>query len=573
MDLVIIISIASVVLVLILLFLLKNKTSAIGRIQDELNQSNRINEDYQNKLNLANSENKQLKESISALEKYQNIVDVEQEIANQKQKFIDQRNEAIQSLNDKAEALRKRISEVDEALRKKEQDAEKKVAEKLAKADSHSIAILRNANIELESLVAKQVEVKKEIAAQVREANKKREEIFLSSSREAKELVAQAKIRAEQIAGEAVKLAGKEEQLTKAIQAMKNTIKGYGEEYIIPPYTIFDELAEEYDFNEAGRKLKDIRTRVKLMVKNDQAAICDYVEPHRRTYAIHFVLDAFNGKVDTILSRVKHDNYGILKQQIEDAFNLVNQNGSAFRDARIRTDYLTARLEELKWSVAVYELRLRDQEEQRRIREEMREEEKARKEYEKAIKEAEKEERLLQKAMEKAKAELAAASEAQKAEFELKLKDLQEQLTAAEEKSQRALSMAQLTRRGHVYVISNHGAFGESIIKIGLTRRLDPIDRVRELGDASVPFPFDVHAIMFSDDSPSLEYELHKRFDQHRVNKVNLRKEFFKASVHDVKQVTKELGIDAKWTLAAEAREYKESLAIAHAQEREVIVA
>lgn len=372
-----------------------------------------------------------------------------------------------------------------------------------------------------------------------------------------------AEKKAEEIAGEALKASRMEQQLDKAITAMKNTIKGYGDEYLRPPNSILDELADQYDFKEAGQELKKSREYVRYMIKNNHAADCDYVEVNRKHYAIQFVLDAFNGKVASILSKVRHDNYGKLEQQIHDAFHLVNHNGSAFRDARIKDEYLAARLDELKWAVATFELQRLDREEQKQIKQEMREEARAQKEYEKAIKAADKEEKMLQKAMAKARKELESASEAQKQEYELQLKDLEAKLAEAEEKNQRAISMAQQTKRGHVYVISNHGSFGEEVIKIGLTRRLEPMERVKELGDASVPFPFDVHAMMYSENAPALEKNLHQLFSEQRVNKINRRKEFFVANVSEVRGATKELGVEAQWTMMAEAREFKESKTMA----------
>src|SRR5690606_1322111 len=237
------------------------------------------------------------------------------------------------------------------------------------------------------------------------------------------------------------------------------------------------------------------------------AATCEYVEKNRRDTAIHFVVDAFNGKVDSILSRSKSDNYGTLEQQIRDAFALVNNNGAAFRNARITEEYLGSRLTELRWATAVIALREKEKEEQRRIREQIREEEKARREIEKALKESAREEEVLQKAMEKVQAQAAKANEEQKAEFLAKLAELQAKLTEAEARNQRALSMAQQTKAGHVYVISNIGSFGEDMLKVGMTRRLEPLDRIKELGDASVPFSFDVHAMIWSEDAPRLEQE------------------------------------------------------------------
>lgn len=379
---------------------------------------------------------------------------------------------------------------------------------------------------------------------------------------EAERIVGSAHAKAEEIAGEAYGAVGRLKELTEAAAAIKNKIEGYGDSYIIPTYHLLDDLAEEIGYSEAGQKLKDARELSKLMVKNGQAAVCDYAEANRRTTAIRFVTDAFNGKVDSILSRAKSDNHGTLEKEIRDSFALVNVNGASFRNARVTEAYLQARLEELRWAATAQAIRDQEREEQRRLREQIREEEKARREYERAIKEAAKEEQNLRKAMEKVEAQVAAASEAQRAEFEAKLAALQEQLRQAEEKNQRALSMAQQTRTGHVYVISNIGSFGEDVFKIGMTRRLEPADRIRELGDASVPFEFDVHAMIFSEDAPSLEKQLHRHFLRQQVNKVNPRKEFFRLGIADIKQELEELGVQTQWTMAAQAREYRETLQI-----------
>lgn len=126
-------------------------------------------------------------------------------------------------------------------------------------------------------------------------------------------------------------------------------------------------------------------------------------------------------------------------------------------------------------------------------------------------------------------------------------------------KSQRALSMAQQTRVGHVYVISNLGSFGENVYKIGMTRRLEPLDRVRELGDASVPFEFDVHAMIYSEDAPKLEKSLHSHFMRAQVNKVNPCKEFFRVGINEIMEHVESAGIQAHWTLTAKAASFRES--------------
>jgi hypothetical protein len=215
--------------------------------------------------------------------------------------------------------------------------------------------------------------------------------------------------------------------------------------------------------------------------------------------------------------------------------------------------------------VATHELREQEREEQRRIKEQIREEEKARREYERAQKEAAKEEDVIRRAMERAQKEIAQATDSQRAKYEAQLQELALRLQAAEEKNQRALSMAQQTKRGHVYIISNVGSFGEEVFKIGLTRRLEPLDRIRELGDASVPFEFDVHALIVSDDAPALERSLHRHFLAAQLNKVNPRKEFFKASLSVIRAEVEKLGIQANWTMVAAAAQFRESQAIERA--------
>jgi hypothetical protein len=332
---------------------------------------------------------------------------------------------------------------------------------------------------------------------------------------------------------------------------------------MIPSHSLLDDLAETYSHTEAGKQLKVARDYSKLMATQKRAAECDYVEKIRRDTAVRFVVDAFNGKVDSILSRAKVDNFGTLQQEIKDAAALVNHNGSAFRNARILKEYIDARIDELVWAVRTYELREREKEEQRQIREQMREEEKARREYERAMRDAAKEQDLIRRAMEKAQSQIARATEAQKAQFEAQLAELEEKLRQAEEKNQRALSMAQQTKAGHVYIISNIGSFGEHVYKVGLTRRLEPLDRVRELGDASVPFSFDVHAMIWSEDAPELERTLHRKFFEAQVNKVNPRKEFFRVGLADLRATVEDMGLNVSWTMTAAAAQYRESLAIA----------
>ncbi|MFI8744493.1 DUF4041 domain-containing protein [Pseudomonas sp. NPDC077186] len=466
----------------------------------------------------------------------------------------------ISLLTEQRDGLLQRV----EALSKYTHIEDVETAAKAIMADAQRL--LEQATLDARNLRQEAEKAAKSTAEQAnlksRDALEQAERRIEVAGQEAERIITTAHLRAEEIAGDAYAAMNRAKEFANTAQAMKNIIEGYGDAYIVPTYNLLDDLADEFSFTEAGQKLKDARDTSRMMVKNGLAATCDYVEANRKETAIRFVVDAFNGKVDSILSRSKSDNHGKLEQEIRDAFSLVNHNGAAFRSARITDSYLAVRLEELKWAVTAKALKDEEKEEQRRLREQIREEEKARREYERAIKDAAKEEDALRKAMEKVQKQVDAANEAQRAEFEAKLMELETKLREAEEKNQRALSMAQQTRSGHVYVISNIGSFGEEVFKIGMTRRLEPQDRIRELGDASVPFEFDVHAMIFSDDAPGLEKSLHRHFLRQQVNKVNPRKEFFRLGLEDIRQELEALGVETHWTMTAKAHEYRESLRI-----------
>ena len=473
---------------------------------------------------------------------------------------VNELNYQISILKEESEKLSARNSELE--VYSSALDADKEAKERLENATLEAERIVTQAHQDLEAVKEETSVIQKSNKELIKAAKEEVEQIKLDATKHAANIIEEAENKAKTIAGEAYDIAQNAEHYTNVVKAMKNVIEGYGDAYLKPTFSLLDELAEEFGFDEAGQKLKEAREKSKMLIKNGDASTCDYVENIRKTTAKNFVLDAFNGKVDTILSMIKKDNYGTLEQKIKDAYALVNNLGAAFRNARITPLYLDARLDELKWGVVVFELKQKEKEEQRRIKEQIREEEKARREYEKAMKDAAKEEEMIRKAMEKAKLAIEKANEEQKAKFEQQLAELQVKLAEAEAKNQRALSMAQQTRSGHVYIISNIGSFGENVFKIGMTRRLEPLDRVKELGDASVPFPFDVHAMIYSEDAPSLETALHRFFVQNQVNKVNPRKEFFRIPLSEIKKEIDNRGLDVKWTLSAAALEYKETGAI-----------
>lgn len=337
-----------------------------------------------------------------------------------------------------------------------------------------------------------------------------------------------------------------------------------------------------FDFGTSDKyrlELYLLNDKEKEMVKAGNAIVCDTewsvsgskAEGRKMTKQNHkLMLRAFNGECDAALAKVRWDNATKMEERIQKSFETINKSGEVNR-SHITIEYLKLKLNELRLTHEYQEKIKQEKDEQRQIQEEMREEEKARKEIERAKEEAEKEEARYQKALEKAREEAQKASGEKLDKLNDKVRQLEEQLKTAQELKERAISRAQITKSGHVYIISNIGSFGENVFKIGMTRRLEPMDRVKELGDASVPFPFDVHAIAYSENAPELENRLHKHFEMHRVNLVNNRKEFFSVSLDEIESWSKKSNIDLRLTKIAEARDYRESIAL-RAKGRDAII-
>lgn len=273
------------------------------------------------------------------------------------------------------------------------------------------------------------------------------------------------------------------------------------------------------------------------------------------------LLRAFNGECDACIARVSWDNATRMEERIAKAFETLNGLGGVMQIA-LAAGYRDLKLQELHLEFELENKKHEELEEQREIRERMREEEKAQKELDRARKEAEDDEARYQRALDKARTEVARARGDEVGALLEKVNKIEADLLEAKRQKERAISRAQQTRSGYVYVISNVGSFGETVFKIGMTRRLDPMDRVRELGDASVPFGFDVHAMFYTEDAPTLENALHKHFSANRMNLVNGRKEFFHLTFEELEAYAKLKSHKIEFTRIAEAREYRESAAL-----------
>lgn len=346
------------------------------------------------------------------------------------------------------------------------------------------------------------------------------------------------------------------------------------EEYFVS----FGIYEPRYDFETSERykhHLATIREHQKAMVKAGGAAVCpvkwevagDAKEGRKMVdNQLKLMLRAFNGECDAAIAKVRYNNVEALTQRLVRARDTLNKLGSV-KKCWITDEYLNLKLQELHLFHEYQVKKEAEKEEQRQIREQMREEKKAQQELERARKQAEEEEHRYQQALEKARADVQKTTGAKHDRLLREIEALQQRLAEAQANRERAVSQAQLTRSGYVYVISNIGSFGENMYKVGMTRRLEPMDRVKELGDASVPFPFDVHAMIYCEDAPSLENQLHRRFHHRRVNLVNERKEYFYVSLPELAAAVEEFHGQIEFTLAAEAGDYRQSVALRRQRE------
>lgn len=257
-----------------------------------------------------------------------------------------------------------------------------------------------------------------------------------------------------------------------------------------------------------------------------------------------------NDHFKILCKRMTSNNYESNKASLERVFDRLKKYKITFQESQ-KDEFYTELKEAFKVAVKKEEARI----EQLRIKEQIREEQKAERERQAEIKKLEDQEAAIAKALQEAmmKAENKHSAEIQ---------SLQAQLEEMRRNTERAKSQAQLTRSGHVYVISNLGAFGDDLYKIGMTRRLEPMDRIKELGGASVPFSFDVHMMISCDDAPNLETNLHKELHKFRANKVNLRKEFFKVKLEDIAEVVEKHHGTVEYIAEKEALDYRETLLI-----------
>lgn len=331
--------------------------------------------------------------------------------------------------------------------------------------------------------------------------------------------------------------------LETEIENKKAQIVSFDDEILAQEFGLYKPRFNFTNVEQYKEKLKEIRDGEKQVVKriNEQAKNSKWTVNGSNAQGQKMVSDicrllmtAFNGACDDIIRRVKFSNIEKSVESIDKQADKISKYGRVI-GISIPAEYISLKKSEAYVSYEYAKFKEEEKERLREQREREREEKKLAKEIAEKRKKLEKERKQYQQELtsvyerlKDAEGETKEALEAKKAELEEKLSD--------NEKAKEDVDYREANQRaGYVYVISNIGSFGDDVFKIGMTRRLDPYERIRELGDASVPFKFDVHAMIFTDDAPGLESALHKEFEDRKLNLVNQRREFFKCSLEEIK--------------------------------------
>lgn len=336
--------------------------------------------------------------------------------------------------------------------------------------------------------------------------------------------------------------------LTEIRDNLKNEIIQLDDEILFQDFGVYKPQYFFAELDEYKIRLTEIRKMQRKMISMGSAVISNVnwkvngsekegkkLIAQNSKQAIRY----FNLECDICINKVKFSNYNSSKERIRKAYIIQNELNET-NQIEISHDYLTLKINELNLAYE-YQLRKKEESEKRREEKEARQEEmRVAREIEEKREELLKEESHYSNAIVRIDKQL--ENETNEAKREFLNKKLKQLLVAREDaqKAQIELDSREANKRaGYVYIISNIGAFGNNIYKIGMTRRLEPLIRISELSGASVPFRFDVHALIFSEDAPKLETALHNAFEDKKVNLVNSRKEFFYVTLDEIKKVVR----------------------------------
>lgn len=344
---------------------------------------------------------------------------------------------------------------------------------------------------------------------------------------------------------------------------LRHELSVYDERLAFAEFGLYEPHFEFNDSEVYKERIRAVRERQKEMVTAKVAALCptDWTVDGSRSKGqiminrqMRLTMRAFNNECEAAIANTRWNNVIAMERRVLSAAKAINAANSSM-NLMVNDEYVALRLDELHLTHEYRERVKREKEERADLARAEREEKKLIAEAE----QAEKDERKYQALLEKARNE--AVTDSNNVDLRRRVAELEDLLEEARASSERARAMAEITKSGYVYIISNVGSFGDDVVKIGLTRRLEPDDRVRELGDASVPFSFDTHAMIYSDEAPALEAALHREFAERRINTSNMRKEFFKVTLDEVELAVARLAPEAFFFKDREAQEWHETLA------------
>lgn len=362
----------------------------------------------------------------------------------------------------------------------------------------------------------------------------------------------------------------KSQQLYDSIRYALETFEE--SESVVGLHIRFDNDIEQFRPDLKCLSVKDLRSLFKKNAKAVQE-LTDSYKSHYTTKANAVIYQLMTMALDAELTNILHDlSFGKLDdgigrvKEITARYYEIAKDGNQTIAPTLRKfigqlEYLY--IESVKIEYEYYTQQARIREEQRALREQMRQEAEERKQLEQQRKQVENEEKKYQQEIDRVKEQMSAvpAEDPEIEKLRKRLAELEGQLNAVETKKADIINL-QNGKAGTVYIISNIGSFGDNVYKVGMTRRLEPQDRVNELGDASVPFPFDVHSFIFSEDAVALETKLHQELNSRRVNKVNLRKEFFNITIDELRAMVEQIDPTAPFTETALAEQYRQSLSM-----------
>lgn len=362
-------------------------------------------------------------------------------------------------------------------------------------------------------------------------------------------------------------------------KSMLHAAKKYFEEYSPSAAIIADnniEIAEELLSTTIKMKfhLMDVRELRKRYRQNEKL-INDLLVRYQDRYTTKANISIYRLMVIALEAELQNILYNLSYSKLDKAIDDVKKTTAKYQTiasegnqniaptvAKFIGEIEYLFIEAIRIEYEYYIQKERAKEEQRAIRETMRQEAVERKKLEAERKKVEQEEAKFEAEITNIKELMALSPDQERIrQLEERLYKVQEQLNSVEKKKEDIINL-QNGKAGYIYVISNLGSFGDNVFKIGMTRRLEPQERVDELGGASVPFNFDVHSFIFSDSAPDLEYKLHRHLHEKRVNRVNLRKEFFRSSIDELEELVYSLEPTAEFKRTMLAEQYYQSMAV-----------